>query len=897
MHRRPFRILGGSLAAALALLFVVATPLRVAAQPSSAVVKEVLPNGLTLLMQEDHSKPLVGVCIFVNGGSRTEDPTLSGLSHYYEHLIFRGGSVRQNELEFRKQMQRIGEESGGYTTNDYTCYGFTAPAANLDEALWRSVDAWMGLKLTQAKVDRERQVVMEEYNQGEDRPDYKVYYQIEHLMFHDHPYKRDTIGLKDVIEHASLATFRTFYAERYVPNQMILSAVGDFEPRAMRAKIERAFAAYARGKSSFEQGLVEKPQGEFRMGVESMKTPNTWTIVGFHVPPYGDADAPALTVVASLLGHGNSSRLYHALKDKQNLVTDVSADLEVRKDPGMFTINAQMPPANEAKVFGIVRDELTRLATEPTPQAELDRVKTALVNDDAFAAQTHFARAERLCLFGLMADASVAALWPKLIQSVTAEDVRRVARRYFGPDLASYSVVRPADASGGPGEADVRAMVDAWKGAWPAGGAGTTVAAAAAPRRETLPNGLTLLLKEDHAIPIVAVTTLGRGGQWIEPDGKAGVSNMAAALLVRGAGSMTARDISDRADALGMRLTSGGSADYASVSWQAPSSALEKAWDLYRAVLTAPTFPATEVAKVREDLTQQVKSLGDRPFEFTNVRFAQALYKSSPYRRATIGDEASLAKITTADLRKAYETMFCGSNLVVSVVGDFDSDAVLAMARKTLGTIPKGAPAVVGGVKDEAPAATNAAFVPKDQEQITYNTGWIGCSILDPDYVALRTGVSLIGDRLFFKYVYEKGVAYRSWFYMVDRLGQASVQNEMGVTPSNWDMASRGVLDDVASFVKGPITDADVKTAVDKILARYYLGAQEDADVAYRLGFYEMAGLGYQFADRYPEQLRKVTAAEVAAALRKYLKPDAYTRVAVGNEPKEAAGSSSKPAK
>src|SRR5258707_8734503 len=109
---------------------------------AETIRRETLPNGMRLVLVENHSKPLVAACIFVNGGSRTETPGLSGLSHYYEHLIFRGGSLKQGELEFRKQMQRIGEESGGYTTNDYTCYGFTAPRENFDEALDRSVDAW-----------------------------------------------------------------------------------------------------------------------------------------------------------------------------------------------------------------------------------------------------------------------------------------------------------------------------------------------------------------------------------------------------------------------------------------------------------------------------------------------------------------------------------------------------------------------------------------------------------------------------------------------------------------------------------------------------------------------------------------------------------------------------------
>jgi zinc protease len=876
-----FRRVALSLAVAAAALMP-ATVLHAAAP----VHQETLPNGLTILLQEDHAKPLVGVCIFVNGGSRTETPTLSGLSHYYEHLIFRGGSVKQGELEFRKEMQRIGDESGGYTTNDWTCYGFTAPTQNLDEALWRSVDAWMGLKLTQAKVNQERQVVMEEFNQGEDRPDYKVYYQIERLMFRDHPYKRDTIGLKEAILNSSLATFQTFYNERYVPNQIVLAAVGDFDTKALRDKLAKAFAPYKRGKDDFELGDVEKPQTEFRMGVESMKTPSTWTILGFHVPPNAHPDTPALTVLETILGVGTSSRLYRALKEKENLVTETSADQEVRRDPGMFCVYTTMPPGNEAKVFGIVRDQVKGLATTLVPPDELNRAKSQIVNAYVFDAQTPFDRAERLCLFELMGDVSVEALWPKLIQSVTAEDIRRVAATYFAADLASYSVIRPTGTAG-PSEADIRSMLDPWRAGWPPAAARTTTASAV--RKEVLPNGVTLLLKEDHAIPVVAVETAARGGLWIEPAGRGGVANMAMTLLRRGAGTRTAAQISQRAADLGMQLSSSSTEDYGLVSWQAPANNFDAAWALYRDVLLAPTFPADEVRKVREDLIQQAKSLGDRPFEYTNAAFFRTLYPTSPYGRQVLGDTTSLAAITTADLRAAYGTMICGSNLVVAVVGDFDSDAVLASARKTLGTLKAGKPVEAGGAKDAPATASRPIFEPKEQEQITYNTGWLGCSVRDADYPALRVATSIIGDKVFFKYVYEKGVAYRSWFYMIDRLGQSSVQNEMGVTASNFAMASSGVLGDVAAYLKTPPSAAEVKGSVDKAVSRHQLRSQENRQLASRLAYWEMSGMGWEYGESMPEKLRAVTVDQVRDAMRKYFPIDKFTRVAVGKEPAASA--------
>jgi predicted Zn-dependent peptidase len=229
--------------------------------------------------------------------------------------------------------------------------------------------------------------------------------------------------------------------------------------------------------------------------------------------------------------------------------------------------------------------------------------------------------------------------------------------------------------------------------------------------------------------------------------------------------------------------------------------------------------------------------------------------------------------------------MVCGSNLVVAVVGDFDSDALLATARTTLGTLRKGAPVEVGNVSDAPAASSRPLFEEKDQEQITYNTGWLGCSVRDPDYPALRVATTVIGDRLFFKYVYEKGVAYRSWFYMTDRFGQSSVQNEMGVAPKNWDMASTGVLEDVAGYEKGPLSAAEVKRAVDKAVTRLYLRSQESRQIAQRLAYWETSGLGWEFGESLPEKLRAVTPEQAGAAMKKYLRLDAYTRVAVGKKP------------
>jgi predicted Zn-dependent peptidase len=239
--------------------------------------------------------------------------------------------------------------------------------------------------------------------------------------------------------------------------------------------------------------------------------------------------------------------------------------------------------------------------------------------------------------------------------------------------------------------------------------------------------------------------------------------------------------------------------------------------------------------------------------------------------------------------------MICGSNLVVAIAGDFNADRALELAKRSLGTLKKGAPVSVGGVSDEPAQERRPILVAKDQEQITYNTGWLACSVRDADYVPLRVAVAIVGDKLFFKYVYEKGVAYRSWFYMSDRMGQASAQNEMGVTPSNFAMASTGVLEDIDGTFRAVLPASEVKHSIDKVLSRWYLGAQQSDQIAARLCFFEAAGLGTEFVDRYPDLVRQVGPEQVQAVAKKYFKGSAWTRVAVGQEAAKGAASSSAP--
>lgn len=851
-----------------------------AAGSDGGVVVQVLPNGLTVVLEEDHRRPLVAAALVVKGGSRTETPELSGLSHYYEHLLFRGGSKTQAELEFRKVMQQLGEESGGYTTDDYTNYGFTVPTANFREAFARSTDAWMDLIPTQSKVDNERQVVMEEYNQGRDRPDYRLYFDMLRNVFQVHPYRISPIGRKEVIEGASLETFRAFYEERYVPNQMILALVGDFEVGPTLEMVRERWSAYPPGHPSFEQGLIEPAQTAPRASDNEAETAITRAVVAWPIPPATHADLPALELLAGILSDGNSARLVQALRVQNDLANAVSAYADRRLDPGIFAIDVEGEPAKIGPALDQIAIEVARIAATPPLLDELERARASLLARRARDLETPFDRAEALAVAAMFGNALDVDRYPEMLRAVTRDDVSRAASLYLLPSRSNLSVMRAK----GSATIDARAWVTRFQRDWApkfsedVANAGTTGAV-----RRLLKNGVTVVVQPDPRATVVGATALLRGGQSREPANQEGILSFVAALLDKGAMGKSQVEIAATLSSLGATLNLQAEPDFLSAALEVPGLDHRAALDVFADVILAPTFPPAEIEKARTDLLSRIRSLPDQPFDNLNRSFYEELYSNQVYAHPLLGTEAAIQAIQESDLRDFYKKYLTGTNLVLSVVGAVDPEAIFSWAEMRFGGLTAG-PAFLAdaGTPDLGPSSTKDIRVPRDQEQVNFNTGWPTLSVRDAEYVPLRLAVGVLADRFFFKYVYEKGVAYRSWVYQTERLGQGSTQNEMGVSPDVYEEISNEVVHDFDRFVSEPIPQAELDASRRKLISRHVLGLKTSSGLARRLAFNEAAGLGLAYIDEYPKLLNQVSSAEASAAAAKYLREGHWTRVAVG---------------
>jgi zinc protease len=854
------------------------------AHAGGALHETTLENGLRLIVKEDFAKDLVALSLHVDGGNRTEPRELSGLSHYYEHLIFRGGTAKQKELETRKVFLGLGD-FGGYTTADLTAYDFVVPRASFDEALRRFADAVLEIEVTAEKVAKEREVVLSEYKMSyADNPSGWAWYNLERTAFRVHPYGRTTIGLREVIEGADLPRLKSFHAERYVPNHMVVAVVGAIRAADALAAVRAAFGSRPRGKESFETGEVEPPQDAARTIVEARRTEKSYAMLGWKAAPVGAPEAYALRVLAQVLGGGAASRLEREVRARRGLALEASAWYDETRDPGLLGVALTLEPGREAEALAAVADEAARLRRDLVPEDELEAARCAIASGWTLANESYIQQARWITRFAIWGDPALGQDAVARVRAVTAAEVREAARRTFASKLATVSVVRP---EAGPAVAE-----DALRAALARCDAGGAAAAAATARGRTLARtlacGVRAIAREDTSAPVVAVSLELASPLAYEPSEKPGVAALGERLLLRGAGARSREELAARIDALGIRLDTGLDRDSLTVTLAAPAGAAAEGIALLGDVAYRPRFDAAEVEKARAEQVAAIQAIDDRSFDLAAREFYAALYEpGSLYGRPVAGTVDGVRAAVREDLVHWHAALARPEHAVVAVVGAIDAERALALLDAALApggpaTAEATSPAPAAPIATPRPAPADRLLA-RPREQVAFRLGFVGIAATDPDFVPLAIGIRHLSTELFFRYVYEKGIAYRCWTYLRAGRGPHPFTFEMGVSAPNYKAARAGLEEALRALVERGLGAEDLERAKREAIQRHLLGQQTALEQAGLLAFYESVGLGWQRVDALPEIYRRVTADDVNAAIKRRLDPARLTIAVVGD--------------
>jgi predicted Zn-dependent peptidase len=396
-----------------------------------------LPNGLTVVLLEDHSTPIVHAQLWYHVGSKNEKPGRTGFAHLFEHLMFKGSKNVQPEGHTSMIAAR-GGQSNAYTTDDETVFWETLPAHELPLALWLEADRMATLRIDKETFTNERDVVKEERRMRVDNQPYGRLNEIIYdQAFTAHPYKHATIGSMQDLEAASVEDVRDFYRTYYVPSNATLALVGDFESSQALALVTQYLGRVPKADHDVPRDIPTEPaQTREKRATLQVPWPLPAVVVAYHITFDGNADSYPLHIADKVLSDGQSSRIYRALVYDKQLAVAAFGQANLIEDPNLFYAVAIVQPGHtpeEASAALIA--EIDRLKAEPISEHELQRTKNQFARDYILQRQTTQGKAGELAhAIVIHRDIKTADGEFDIFQRITTADVQRVARAYFRPE-------------------------------------------------------------------------------------------------------------------------------------------------------------------------------------------------------------------------------------------------------------------------------------------------------------------------------------------------------------------------------------------------------------------------------------------------------------------------------
>jgi predicted Zn-dependent peptidase len=424
---------------------------RITRPPKLEYTTATLPNGLRVVLHEDHSTPIVHLELWYHVGSKDERPGRTGFAHLFEHMMFKGSKNVEPD-QHPSWLTSIGGQANATTNEDTTIFWETVPAQYLPLVLWLEADRMASLRVDESIFKNEREVVKEERRMRVDNPPFgRLSEIIYEQIFTTHPYRFQTIGSMKDLEAASIDDVRDFYRTYYVPNNATLVLAGDFDSAEAMALIEKYLGRVPRGPDVPRQIPAEPPQlKERRVRIEE-SWPLPAVVVAHRVPADGDPDAYPMHIAAKILADGQSARIPKRLVYDDQIAMAAFGDAKIIEDPNLFTAVAVVQPGRspDAAAASLIA-EIERMRNEPVTPAELDRAKRQFARDYILNRDTVQQKSGVLAHAAVLHDDLGTADGEfDLFMKVTAEDVQRVARKYFAPETRNVISVMPRGSAGG----------------------------------------------------------------------------------------------------------------------------------------------------------------------------------------------------------------------------------------------------------------------------------------------------------------------------------------------------------------------------------------------------------------------------------------------------------------
>jgi zinc protease len=844
-----------------------------------------LPNGLTVVFEEQHAAKVAAFQVWVKAGSADERPDQAGLAHLHEHMLFKG-TGRRGPGEIARDVEAHGGEINAWTSFDQTVYHIVMASQFARMGLDILGDAVRHSAFDREELGREIEVVCEEIKRSQDTPSRRASRDLFATAYRVHPYRHPVIGTEASVRSFSREKVLEFYHRYYSPKNLVLSVVGDVREAELRGWVDEIFGGdWGRPFDGLAPRPTEPVATGRRLLLREDDVKEAWLNLSFGIPQADHPDVPALDVLAMLAGQGEASRLVVGVKRKLGLVNDIHASAYTPRDPGLFTASITLPPANVGRALEETARLLAELRARSVSAEELGTVKAIIEAEAVYQRETVQGMARKMGYYqSSMGGLEVEERYYQAVARLTPEDVRDAAERYLRFDRAVLTGLLP------PGtaftEAQAQEILDVVAHEAPTlrperrvQRPGSDVPMRVVPSRsgtgeiiqETLPSGARVVVREEHGVPLFAVRAAFSGGLRYETPALNGLTTLLCRSLTRGTRKREAEEISQLVDVYAGSLQGVGGRNSVGVRGEFLSRHFEQAFRLVAECVLEPTFPETEVARERRLLLQDILTREDKPSGLVFDLFGKTLYRSHPYRMPSLGEQAPVEALGPEALRAYHAAHMDPSQLTLSVVGDVKVEEVLALAREYFGKPlgrAKPAPVVPMDPSPESPREEKRVLA-RAQAHVVY--GFMGLRLNDPRRHALEV-LSMVlsgqGGRLFVELRDKRSMAYSVSSFTVEGMDPGYFAAYIGTSPEKLNDALEGIRTELARVRDERVSEAELARAKQHLIGSNEIGLQRNAARAGLLALDTCYGLGLENFLHYSERIAEVTAEDVQAVAR-----------------------------
>jgi zinc protease len=834
-----------------------------------------LPSGLKVLVQEDHARKVATIQLWVMVGSSDEEDSERGISHLIEHMAFKG-TERRGVGQIASEIEALGGETNAYTSWDETVFHVTVPSHATAQGMDILTDAVLRPTIDPGELEKEKQVVIEEILEGEERPERKASKLLFKTAYTTSPYQYPVIGYKETVEKFTRKDVVDFRKKWYVPENMFMLVIGDVDTNKINEYAEK-YTSDLKPVGFFRPPRPEEPaQMEIRTAaLKDRNARETRLAIAFHIPSMKGTDVNALDLTGDLLGARDNSRLVRVLKKEKGLVHSISAHAITPKEPGLMAVSATLDAKNLEAATKAVMEEIERLKKEPPSVAELEEAKVHLESQHIYARETVQGAARSIGSFQAdLGDAGYENKYLTLNAAVTPEQITAAAQNYLTPPNVTISVLVPENGGEGFQVEKLAEIVKSF------GAEKKLAASEATPEAKTtihtLPNGIRVVLQPDDSNPVVSLRIAFLGGKRFETKETEGVMNFIAKMLNKGTSKMSEVDIARKVDEMGGRLA--GFSGYDSFGYSATffSRYMDQGLQLLADLYTDCAFPEDKLERERLLILNQIKTEPDRPVAYAIDILNAAVFSDHPYGFDKEGTLATVSGFTAADLKHTYETFAVPANTVITMVGNFDGKAMDRITDLFGKITPKALD--FPKVPKEKPITKQRDKVVRIPRAKTHLAiGFIGVSVADEDRYpveVLNNVLSGQGGRLFRELRDKQSLAYTVTSFVRPGVDPGIFAFYIACDSSKADRALKGLFSEIERAKKEAVGETELKRSINNLVGNHLISLQSSWSRSENTALNTLYGLGYDYEAKYIRKISEVKAEDVLRVAKKYLNPN-----------------------